>query len=114
MPSTRHRGGRRVPCNARADSLAPRRLTSKLSLRSAPPEILRWHEMSPALAEQKLTRWHTLCTQPGDVVAALDTASPVPLRDARKLVIVSRPHQAARSTGADPPGLQTLWHRYPA
>jgi hypothetical protein len=44
-------------------------------------------------------RWHTPCTQPGDVVAALDTASPDLLRDARKLVIVSRPHQAARSTG---------------
>jgi transposase-like protein len=51
-------------------------------------------------------RWPTMCTQPGDVVAALDTASLDHLRDARKLVIVCRPHQAARSAGADPPGLQ--------
>jgi hypothetical protein len=69
--------------------------------------------MSPALAEQELMRWHTLCTQPSDVVGALDTASPDPLRDAGKLVIVSRPHQVARSTGADSPSLQTLWRRHP-
>ena len=71
-------------------------------------------EKAPHVTEQELLRWHTLCTQPGDVVAALDIASPDPLRDAGKLVIVSRPHQAARSTGADQPGLQTLWRRDPA